>query len=154
MTVGSVMAAILLKKIQAIATVNNEIIVRIKSKEKVIFFKYEMGMKRESAFQITLKETKEEIDAKNISCTWKGPPLMIPIPDIFNDKININCTSFEDLERLNNEILQVSLKYRLFGESDDAKNEMVSAHLDSILILHTGKIPPKLRVNPNSTWTN
>jgi hypothetical protein len=116
------MAANILKKIQSVATLNDESIARIKSKGKVSTFKYILEAKNEKGCQFTVKEFNEESDT---DLAWKRPIEMIPIPDIFNDNIIINCTSFEDLERLNKEFLQVSLKYRLFGDSEEVKKNLV-----------------------------
>ena len=83
----------LLKKIVAIAHVNNEIIQRINN-QKIIS-----------------------------SCNKKQN--LVAITDIFNDKLDYNCSSFADAARLNESMLFVAQKYKLFGRSEESKQELL-----------------------------
>ena len=39
------------------------------------------------------------------------------IPDTFNDKLDFLCKDFDDIKRLNKEMLNVAMKYKLFDGS-------------------------------------
>ena len=39
------------------------------------------------------------------------------IPDTFNDKLDFLCKDFNDIKRLNKEMLKVAMKYKLFDGS-------------------------------------
>jgi hypothetical protein len=56
--------------------------------------------------------------------SWKPMQSLIVIDDIFNDKISFNYSNFNDLIRLNKELCHVGKKYRLFGQSAEAKEEL------------------------------
>jgi len=62
---------------------------------------------------------------------------LIIIDDVFNDKLNYNCTSFEQIQYLNKAMLPVAMKYALFGDSEKAIAE-TRKFLTNFEILQTG----------------
>ncbi|CAF3121495.1 unnamed protein product [Rotaria socialis] len=55
---------------------------------------------------------------------WRGKIDIQEISDVFNDKINYSCTNYQDLQRLNKDMLIAVRKYELFGGSDSAQREL------------------------------
>ncbi|CAF1127374.1 unnamed protein product [Rotaria magnacalcarata] len=55
---------------------------------------------------------------------WRGKIDIYEISDVFNDKINYSCTNYQDLQRLNKDMLLAVRKYELFGDSDSAQREL------------------------------
>jgi hypothetical protein len=109
------------QKIKAIAAVNNEIVERLKQRKEVITdysYNFTYSDYINSIPQFTLEENAHtetgEYYLKNFHVTVQ----LHTIEDIFNDKLDYNCKNFADLERLNRDMLKVSLKYELFGESE------------------------------------
>lgn len=146
------MAECLLKKIQAIAVVNEEIIERIQGTSgSVSGFKYRI---REACFDkgpmFFVEEVKQERSAKDMVTDWKGTKALTVIDDIFNDNLNFTCCSFEDLMRLNAGLLKVGNKYALFGESTKAQHELekFKANLE-IIQTCLGEIEESLTSKPS-----
>jgi len=108
----------LFKKIEAIYKVNNEIILRIKSKTEVITgYSYKVV---EDQYQFKVIETREEEKVSDLLNIWKPEAKLKVIEDFFKDKLNYKCCSFDDIVHLNNTMLPVVLQYRLFGGSQEA----------------------------------
>jgi len=69
--------------------------------------------------------------------SWKPTGATIkPIEDFWNDKIDYSCTTFEDVCRLNKELLRVAVKYRLLGGSAEATEviEMILRNLECLQV--------------------
>jgi len=110
---------IILQKIKAISSVNNEIVQRIQDKvnnKGMVCRSRKFSLESGEVFKLV--EKVEETSALDIVSGWKPK---IPKENfhntedmnIFNDNINYTCTSFDDVKRLNESIPKVSFKFRL-----------------------------------------
>jgi len=114
----------LLSKIQAIAHINEEIFTRIKNKKKVVTgFRYEIN---QGSLSIEIKEIKEELEVQNLLKIWEPKIELKSVEDIFNDNIDYTCKKFEDIIRLNNQMNKVVQKFRRFGGSSEAIEDITS----------------------------
>jgi len=132
-----------LKKIKAIGIVNEEIIQRIKNKQKMVTsYHYKVI---QGSFKFEVKETKDEIDVSAFLSVWKPNVKMGVIPDLFKDKINFNCSNFDDVVRLNGEMPLVAEHYKMFGGSAEAIEviEKFKANLE-LLQVCLGSLEEKL----------
>jgi hypothetical protein len=123
-----------LAKIKGLATVNSEIIQRLSQpqQQRVVAYKYYVEYADQS---FKVREEKEERPGTRVFnplltsvspfvADWRGNVDLIRVDDIFNDKIDYDCTCFQDIVRLNEALLGVAKKYELFGESEKAINEV------------------------------
>jgi len=113
----------LLKKIQAIVTINEEIIQRVKAKQSVVTscnFTVVQGQ-----FTVEVKETKESQNAQDLIKLWQAKVELTPVEDIFNDKIEYTCTTIDDVGNLNGQILRVAQKFKRFGGSSEAVEDLI-----------------------------
>jgi hypothetical protein len=82
--------------------------------------------------------------------SWKGNPLT-PIQDIFNDKLDFSCNTFDDIVRLNAGLLSTSQKYELFGTSTKAQQELQKfLNNFELLQIFLGQIEEKFIEVPSS----
>jgi hypothetical protein len=157
---------ILIDKINAIQTVNTEIIGRIKPTSGDTIEVYNNRLVLVDAngppqYQLTSEKMQvkgnntilsslSDIVAFEILCAWTTNSKLETIWDVFNDKIDYNVTTFEQVVSLNDKMLEVVRKYQLFGESDKAKTEL-SKFKTNFEVLQTmlGSIESKL-LSPNS----
>lgn len=116
---------VLLKKIKALSTVNQEIIDRIKAKKSVVTYKYSLASNLQSAqsplneLPLFFREAKQEQDAQQLISSFKPNISQSPltaVDDIFNDRLNYTCSSFQDIVRLNADIPRVAQKFDLLRE--------------------------------------
>ncbi len=135
---------VILRKIESIAKINDEIINRINSKTKLIkSFKYyvkESLSDNNSKVKYPIFEVKQEKEEENVSkiiSEWKKSLSITKIDDVFNDNINFSCKYFNDIIRLNKEMVSVSKKYRLFGETEQSKIEL-NKFKNNYEVLQTG----------------
>jgi len=139
----------LLAKVTALAKVNGEIIQRINSKPNKITFEYYLTQNPTTAEEkkgcFNIQEVKVNANAVGIVKKWTQNVQLTVIKDIFNDKTDYTCKSFEDLVRINGTMLEVVQKYELFGESDKAKLE-ISKFLSNFEVIQTklGEIEEEL----------
>lgn len=138
----------LLKKINAIALVNEEIIARIRAKKEVQTYSYAITTDT-SADKKKLVVKCEQVVCKtpaaSIVATFKPACKFAEIPDIFNDKISYTCSSFDDLARINQQMLPVARKFDLFGNSDKAVKELEKYKINFELVqTQLGRIEEQL----------
>ncbi len=137
----------LLKKIHAIAKTNDEIIARVQNTKEVSSFSYILKQNILAGGQPTFSITEKKFSksATGVISSWRNNNSITlqVVPDVFNDRVEYNLVSFRDVIRLNAALLLVPLlclffielylfslfyfrlqKYRLFGESAEAKQEL------------------------------
>ena len=59
------------------------------------------------------------------------------IPDIFNDKLDFSCQNFIDIKKLNKEMLQIAMKYKLFDGSKSSL-EVLGQFKENFELLQAG----------------
>ena len=128
--------ASLLQKIDAIYTINKEIIGRINSIKTADVHTSALLPLQNKVPQFQLKIEKTPVDgiqeylqfshllAKNILAKWTTNSKLEEIKDIFNDNIDYNVTNYQQVASLNSKMHQVVSKYELFGESPKAAIEL------------------------------
>jgi hypothetical protein len=67
-----------------------------------------------------LHTTTVEKEVKLIKDQWILTCSFTPIEDLFNDKLNFGCKTFEQIVTLNRDMLRVAQKYKMFGGSQPA----------------------------------
>ena len=120
---------ILLRKIEAIKNVNDEIIERIDNKNgynRVIKHNFSICFK-EGVFELEIDTVKEEVVCTNV---YYGPHSvdnfkknldLIHIEDIFNDGLNFDdCECYKEYKQLNERMLPVVKKWVFFGNTNEA----------------------------------
>jgi hypothetical protein len=116
----------LIEKIKAIGSVNQEIINRINTQgeERMQTMSYSIHQKEsENKMLFFVEENVEETCGSTIIASWKKDiTLKIPI-DLFNDKLDYKCSTFEDIVRLNTSMLFVIEKYT-FLDPKRAQSEL------------------------------
>jgi hypothetical protein len=112
-----------LKQIDALAKINEETIKQIDSSAAttVNLVTYVISC---SNGTFSVNESKQSQQGNQVANGWRETIDLTSIPDIFNDKINYSCTTYQDLKRLNGEMLRVAQKYELFGDSEKAHKEI------------------------------
>jgi len=116
---------VILKKITAIASVNDEIIQRVKSKTTVIGYQYFVEPKAtEKILQLDLSEDKTKLSSSNILSSWSCKSNMTQIDDLFNDKLNYSCQNLDDCICLNKHMLLVAKKYAMFNSTPQSIEEL------------------------------
>jgi hypothetical protein len=133
----------LFKKITDIATKNNEIIARIKSKTSdiVIGYKYSMtnayNSKISNRDNISVYKIVEEKITKKVSdilASWCPKEELNKIKDFFNDKLDYTCNNLGDVVRLNIEMESVAKKYDIFDCTESALG-VIKSFLTNLEIL-------------------
>eukprot|EP01125_Pyxidicula_operculata_P001768 TRINITY_DN11600_c0_g1_i1.p1 TRINITY_DN11600_c0_g1~~TRINITY_DN11600_c0_g1_i1.p1 ORF type:complete len:391 (-),score=52.83 TRINITY_DN11600_c0_g1_i1:107-1279(-) len=113
----------LINKIQGISNINKEAIARIseltKNNEIIVSYRYTIT---ESNSLYVLNEQKTVIPAIDIRDSWKTQSTLCTVEDFFNDKLDYSCTSYQDIVRLNQSMLVVARKYRIFECTRDSLN--------------------------------
>jgi hypothetical protein len=115
--------ATLLQKISALASVNREIASRISSKKEVTRLEYEIVYDSQKN-QFVSAEVATPFDARSITTSWRSKVALNPIEDIFNDNLQFGVAEFDSLMMLNEKMLAVAQKYKLFGESEPAREKL------------------------------
>eukprot|EP01127_Copromyxa_protea_P000372 TRINITY_DN10304_c0_g1_i1.p1 TRINITY_DN10304_c0_g1~~TRINITY_DN10304_c0_g1_i1.p1 ORF type:complete len:148 (+),score=22.90 TRINITY_DN10304_c0_g1_i1:95-538(+) len=113
---------VLLQKIQALATTNPEIIEEFEEMltaqaEFVASYSYHV---QGSWPKFSLSEKTQKISVKDCCAAWSTTEKLVPVPDIFNDKLDYTCAQYKDIVRLNKEILPVARKFTYFDCSASA----------------------------------
>jgi len=115
---------ILLQQIAALAKVNNEIIERLKSKINaniIVGYKYTLSNNGRTENALSVSENKITEQASNILASWCPSENLIKLKiDYFNDNLDFSCDNFEDIIRLNKEMVRVSEKYTIFDCTESA----------------------------------
>lgn len=112
-----------LKKIDALAKQNEEIIKMIDSAARTAVNRVTYVISCSNGVY-SVQEQKQAQQGNRVANDYSETIELTTIPDIFNDKINYSCRKYQDLKRLNGEMLRVAQKYELFGESDKAHQEI------------------------------
>lgn len=112
-----------LRRIDALAKQNEEIIKKIDlaAATAVNLFTYVIFY---SDGIYSVEEQRKNQQGSRVANDYREAVELAMIPDIFNDKINYSCRNYQDLKRLNGQMLLVARKYELFGESDKAHQEI------------------------------
>lgn len=73
-------------------------------------------------------ELKEGVQSAQllVALDFRSFPPMEAIDDVFNDKVNWQCASFYDVERLVKTLWPVAKKFSLFGEGDACKAPLLT----------------------------
>jgi len=98
---------LVLKKMEAIAKVNEEIIQRILGQPSVDVLCYQIVQQKKRLTtmpQFIVKETKLNKNVSDITRKWKCQAKFQVIEDTFNDKLKYECTTFEDVTSLKKSI--------------------------------------------------
>jgi len=136
---------LILQKLSALAKVNAEIIARIKSHKTVILrYQYQI-IWRPNQKQFTVVQKAVQKDAQTIINEWKSFQKFEEIPDTFNDKLLYNATTFHEVIKLNEEMLPVAQKYKLFGGSSESL-EVLSQFLKNyeVVQVNVGNLEEKM----------
>jgi len=118
----------LLNKIKSLATSNQEIIDRI-NKQEIIIKSYDIAVYpvyEEGQIRLEYEDVKIQSNLTDFLSQTQWPSELVQSNDIFNDKIDFNCTSFEDCVRLNKLMFPVSQKFRMFGGSEESVAELTN----------------------------
>lgn len=115
---------VLLQKIRAIGFVNNEIIERVNARkaETVPSLEAVIGL-QEDGKHFELKEAKDK-SVNAIVDVWTWEQQLVPVEDIFNHKLDCKCTNFDDLSRLNKQIMAVVETFAKYGNSQTTLPEL------------------------------
>lgn len=132
--------ATIINKINAIAVVNSEIIGRIetaKNTRKEVVTGWIPRLVQNNiygsgpAFQISLSKStvngSKDINVVNFLSAfelvrnYRMKQLVTAVTDTFNDQVNYQCSTFENIKLLNDRMIVVANKYKLFGESGNVK---------------------------------
>jgi hypothetical protein len=120
---------ILMTKIRVICKINQEIIDRIQAQgteEQISIVSYDVALKVNKDSDIPeykVEEISEQCQGIDVVKAWKNRiELRTPI-DLFNDKLDYKCDSFDDVVRLNDSMSRVIEKYS-FLDSKRAASEL------------------------------
>lgn len=127
-----------LKGIDALAKSNDEIIQRIDSNARTTINLFTYVISSSNGIY-SVNERSQSQQGSRVVNDYRETVELTSIPDIFNDKINYSCKTYQDLKRLNGEMLRVVQKYELFGDSDKAHQEITKFENNFRLIQSTLK---------------
>lgn len=117
----------LINDCKTIGTVNQELIARIRTiGDETTQFKNYYVQKRDEVNEqgfFFVEEVIEDLPRSSILENWKKAITLKKPVDLFNDKLNFICTTFEDICRLNEGMLGVVDKF-LFLDPKRAKSEL------------------------------
>ncbi|CAF1123401.1 unnamed protein product [Didymodactylos carnosus] len=119
----------LMKQIDSVAKANDEIIKQIdiakNSNNRLDILQYVISQQQDyTKLILTVQEVKRQKYVKQVIDQWHQPIELIAIQDIFNDRLNYRCIHFNDLAQLNKAMFIVVQKYKLFGDTDESKQEV------------------------------
>jgi len=116
----------LISECKTIGTVNLEMIARINQVgDETTLVKNYYVQKRDEPDQglFFLEEVNEELPRSSILENWKKVITLKKPVDLFNDKLNYNCSTFQDITKLNESMLGVIDKF-LFLDPKRAQSEL------------------------------
>jgi hypothetical protein len=102
-----------LRKVDAMVTANNELIQQINAQNGAVNLITYVITRQADGKHVATEQTTTN-PAQTVIAQWRGPTELTQIPDIFNDKLNFRCVEFQDLVRLNRDMVTVAHKYKLF----------------------------------------
>jgi len=119
----------LIGDIKTVALINQELILRINQigDETTQFTNYYIQARPEPSPEkgfFFIEQVVEELPRSSLLENWKKSITLKKPIDLFNDKINFNCTNFQDITRLNESMLGVIDKF-LFLDPKRAQSELV-----------------------------
>jgi len=116
----------LISECKTIGTVNLEMIARINQiGDETTMFKNYYVQKRDEPDQglFFVEEVVEELPRSSLLENWKKVITLKKPVDLFNDKLNYNCSTFQDITKLNESMLGVIDKF-LFLDPKRAQSEL------------------------------
>jgi hypothetical protein len=103
-----------IKIIEATAKVSDEIINQINEMTgELNLMTYIITRKNNEEY--TINENMNTSEVATVVFKWQDAIELIIIEDVFNDKIDYTCNTYEDMIRLNRDMLAVVKKYESFG---------------------------------------
>jgi hypothetical protein len=113
----------LLDQIKTLSSTNSELCERIKALLVSTQTHYKLWFTGATSWQFELTPLPPTSSPK--TSLLSNEILLLEEPtDFFNDRLDYSCSTFDDLLRLNKEMLRVALKYRLFGNTPSSLEEL------------------------------
>ncbi|CAF4225456.1 unnamed protein product [Rotaria sp. Silwood2] len=105
----------LIKLTEAIAKTNDELIQQINEMTgEISLVTYVFTRQDDGSYVIN--ERIRMSQAETVVSEWRDVIELINIEDVFNDKISYSCNDYQDLIRLNRDMLPIVKKYEFFGD--------------------------------------
>jgi len=131
---------VLLKKIEAVAKINDEIIVKINERKIKKSFSCNVEQVGHPQRRYILNEEVVEEPVADLTKAWefKGTKEFVTdVWDIFNDHVDYNATSFTAICALNKTLLEISKKFKLFDKNNEAAVANLTKYLKNLEVVQT-----------------
>jgi hypothetical protein len=112
-----------LRSIESLAQSNRETIAMLNSHPRSVIQQVTYRIIHSNG-RFSVHEQKIEQYIKSILNSWQGVVNLEVIPDMFNDRISYSCSSYQDIQKLNEQMLSIAQKYEVFGDSERAQQEI------------------------------
>lgn len=109
--------------IEKTAKLNEDLIVKIDQLTGQIDFVTFTIRSENQQFHIA-NETKQRRSIQELKSEWRNSITLIDIDDIFNAKLIFECENYQDLVRLNREMLLLTNKYKLLRDESNVSENL------------------------------
>uniref|UniRef100_A0A0G4HS00 Uncharacterized protein n=1 Tax=Chromera velia CCMP2878 TaxID=1169474 RepID=A0A0G4HS00_9ALVE len=136
-----------LRKVYSVMKVNAEIIHRLQQVgNKQVVLGWDLHVTFSSGKFAVKQIATDAQTAQQIVSQFVPECELIPIEDLFNDKLNFQCRKFNDLARLNGEMWRVAKKYEMF-EGSSRSEKVLQDWLENFnrLMVALGTLETKLQ---------
>lgn len=122
-TLESCSAPAMLARIRELHAANVATLAAIASKDFVVARTYVLQWNA-PAGPLEVVENVERVPVSSILRGWSDAPRLATPTDMFHDRMDYSIATFPDLERVNTAMLAVVNKYRMFGDTAEAREEV------------------------------